>query len=60
MLKTSSKRRRTMAEIKADKEAKLKQEQDAAQKEIEIRVLRQQVEQLQEANKTGALATDMM
>ena len=39
MLKTSSKRRRTMAEIKADKEAKLKKEQDAAQKEIEIRVL---------------------
>ena len=49
-----------MAEIKADKEAKLKQEQDAARREIEIRVLRQQVEQLQEANKTGALATDMM
>ena len=43
MLKTSSKRRRTMAEIKADKEAKLKKEQDAAQKEIEIRVLQQQV-----------------
>ena len=49
-----------MAEIKADKEAKLKKEQDAAQKEIEIRVLQQQVQQLQEANKTGALATDMM
>ena len=30
MLKTSSKRRRTMAEIKADKEAKLKKEQEAA------------------------------
>ena len=43
MLKTSSKRRRTMAEIKADKEAKLKKEQDAAQKEIEIRVLQLQV-----------------
>ena len=49
-----------MAEIKADKEAKLKKEQDAAQKEIEIRVLQQQVQQLQEANKTGELATDMM
>ena len=43
MLKTSSKRRRTMAEIKADKEAKFKKEQEAAQKEIEIRVLQQQV-----------------
>jgi len=32
-----------MAEIKADKEAKLKQEQDAAQREIDIRVLQQQV-----------------
>ena len=49
-----------MAEIKADKEAKFKQEQDAAQKELKIRVLQQQVEQLREANKTGALATDMM
>jgi hypothetical protein len=36
MLKTSSKRRRTMAEIRADKEAKLKKEQDAAQKDVEI------------------------
>jgi hypothetical protein len=30
MLKTSSKRRRTLAEIKADKEEKLKKEHDAA------------------------------
>ena len=60
MLKTSSKRRRTMAEIKAEKEAKLKKEQEAAQKDIEIQVLQQQVLQLKEANKTGELATDMM
>ena len=60
MLKTSSKRRRTMAEIKAEKEAKLKKEQEAAQKDIEIQVLQQQVLQLQELNKTGELATDMM
>ena len=36
MLKTSSKRRRTMAEIRADKEAKLKKEQDEASKDIHI------------------------
>ena len=60
MLKTSSKRRRTMAEIRADKEAKLKKEQDAAQKDIEIQALQQQIQQLQEANNTGALATEMM
>ena len=60
MLKTSNKRRRTMAEIKAEKEAKLKKEQEAAQKDIEIQVLQQQVLQLQELNKTGELATDMM
>ena len=60
MLKTSSKRRRTLAEIKADKEAKLKKEQDEAQKDIEIQVLQQEILQLQENMKTGALATDMM
>ena len=60
MLKTSSKRRRTMAEIKADKQAALKKEQDEAQKDLEIMALQQQVMQLQEASKTGQLATDMM
>ena len=49
-----------MAEIKAEKEAKLQKEQAAAQKDIEIQVLQQQVLQLQELNKTGELATDMM
>jgi hypothetical protein len=49
-----------MAEIRADKEAKLKKEQDAAQKDIEIQALQQQIQQLQEANNTGALATEMM
>ena len=60
MLKTSSKRRRTMAEIKADKEAQLKKEQDEAQTELAIMALQQQVMELQEASKTGQLATDMM
>jgi len=60
MLKTSSKRRRTMAEIRADKEAKLKKELDAAQKDIEIQTLQQQVMQLQEDVKTGALAANLM
>ena len=49
-----------MAEIKADKEAKLKKEHDEAQKNLEIQLLQQQVMQLQEASKTGALATEMM
>ena len=49
-----------MAEIKADKEAKLKKEHDEAQKNLEIQLLQQQVMQLQEASKTGPLATEMM
>ena len=39
MLKNSSKRRRTMAEIKADKEAKLQKEAEQAQKDVEIQRL---------------------
>ena len=49
-----------MAEIKADKEAKLKKEHVEAQKDMEIQLLQQQVMQLQETSKTGALATEMM
>ena len=60
LLKRSSKRRRTMAEIKADKEAKQKKEQEEAQKDAELLALQQQVLQLQAANNTGQLATDMM
>ena len=60
MLKVSSKRRRTQAEIKADKEAKLKKEHDEAQKDLQMQVMQEQIRQLQENMKTGALATDMM
>ena len=49
-----------MAEIKADKEAKLKKEHDEAQKDMDIELLQRQVMQLQEASKTSALATEMM
>ena len=49
-----------MAEIKADKEAKLKKEQDEAQKDLQIRVMQEQIQQLQESMKMGQLATDMM
>ena len=48
MLKVSSKRRRTQAEIRADKEAKLKKEQDDAQKDISFQQMSAQIQQLQE------------
>ena len=51
---------KSAAEARAEKEAKLKKEQDEAQKDIEIQALQQQVLQLQESHKTGQLATDMM
>ena len=60
MLKTTSKRRRTQKEIKADKERKLNKELEDAAKDDEIHALQQQIMQLQEDAKTGELATDMM
>lgn len=60
MLKISSKRRRTQAQIQADKEAAAQQEAQQQAKDAEIHALQQQVMQLSEDAKTGALATDMM
>ena len=60
MLKTTSKRRRTQKEIKADKQRKLNKELEDAAKDDEIHALQQQIMQLQEDAKTGELATDMM
>ena len=60
MLKDSSKRRRTQAQIKAEKEAALQKQADEAAKDAEIHSLQQQVMQLSEDVKTGQLATVMM
>ena len=60
MLKISSKRRRTQAQIQADKEAAAQQETQQQAKDAEIHALQQQVMQLSEDAKTGQLATDMM
>ena len=59
-MKDSSKRRRTQAQIKADKEAAQQKEAEQAQKDAEIHALQQQVMQLSEDVKTGQLATVMM
>ena len=47
MLKISSKRRRTQAEIKADKEAAAKKEVDGQIHQTQIQQLQQQILQLQ-------------
>ena len=60
MLKMSSKRRRTRAQIQADKEAAAKREADEDAKDEEIHALQQQLMQLQEDHKTGAVAADLM
>ena len=60
MLKASSKRRRTQAQIKAEKEAADERQSAEDLKDAEIHALQQQVMQLQEDVKTGHLATDMM
>ena len=60
LLKRSSKRRRTLAEIRADKARGIQKEAEELARNHEIHALRLQVQQLQENAKTGALATDMM
>ena len=53
MMKDSSKRRRTQAQIKAEKEEALQKEVAEAEKDAEIQALQQQVMQLSEDVKTG-------
>ena len=60
MLKESSKRRRTQAQIKADKEAAAQKDAEAMAKAAELEQLKQQVLQLQQENQTGKIASSLM
>ena len=60
MLKISSKRRRTQAQIKADKEDAANKESVAQAKEAEIAQLRQEMQQLQQDVQTGKVAANLM
>ena len=60
MLKMSSKRRRTQAQIKAEKQAAQQKEAEALAKQAEVEQLKQQVLQLQQENATGKIASNLM
>ena len=60
MLKASSKRRRTQAQIKEEKAAAAQRELDNETKDEEIHALQQQIMQLQEEAKSGAVANSLM
>ena len=60
MLKMSSKRRRTQAQIKADKEEAANKEAQAAAQSFEIAQLKQQVAALQQENQKGTVATNFV
>ena len=60
MLKMSSKRRRTQAEIKADKLAAQQKESITQTQQVEIEQLKQQLQQLQQENATGKIASSLM
>ena len=60
MLKISSKRRRTLAQIKADKEAKVQQEADTAAKLAQFDAMQQRIAELENDNKVGNDAASLM
>ena len=60
MLKVSSKRRRTLAQIKADKEAAAKKEEDIQAKLAMVDDLQQQLMNLQQEHETGKVASNLM
>ena len=60
MLKTSSKRRRTMAQIKAEKEAAAQKEAEIEAKLAMVEQLQHQVQALQQENETGKAASNLM
>ena len=60
MLKTSSKRRRTLAQIKAEKEAAEQKEADIQAKLAMVEELQHQVQALQQENETGKAASNLM
>ena len=60
MLKISSKRRRTLAQIKADKDAKAKQEAETAAKLAQFDAMSQRLSELESDNKVGNDAASLM
>ena len=60
MLKISSKRRRTQAQIKADKEAAEQKEVDAQNQQVQILQLQQELTQLRQDHETGKVAANLM
>ena len=60
MLKASSKRRRTQAQIKEEKAAAAQRDANDQAKDEEIHALQQQILQLQDEAKTGAVANSLM
>ena len=60
MLKIGSKRRRTLAQIKADKEAAAQKDADITTKLAMLDELQQQVQALQQQSETNKVASDLM
>ena len=60
MLKISSKRRRTLKQIKADKEAAAKKEADTQAKLAQLDSMQQRIEQMEADNKMGNDAASLM
>ena len=60
MLKISSKRRRTLAEIKADKQAKEQREQDTQAKLAQFDAMQQRLGEMEAEMQTGQVAASLM
>ena len=60
MMKITSKRRRTQAQIKADKEAAEQKEAEAQNKQLQILQLQQELHQLRQDHETGKVAANLM
>ena len=60
MLKISSKRRRTLAQIRADKEAAAQKEADTQAKLSQFESMHQRLEQLELESKNGNAAASLM
>ena len=60
MLKISSKRRRTLAQIKAEKEAAEQKEAENALKLAQFDCMQQQMQQMQAELETGKAASNLM
>ena len=60
MMKISSKRRRTQAQIKADKEEAQRKEVAAQNQQLQILQLQQELAQLKQDHETGKIAANLM